>query len=87
MFIATYNKVKTSDRVSLSSLSLYNYLYIKVNMPNLEKFDPTDAVQHWMNQKDRRPAESQTRKQQEYFKGVFTEADNYSSNSNPIICF
>ena len=56
-------------------------------MACLDKFDPKDAVQHWINEKNRRPAESSTRKQQEYFKGVFPEADEHTLNENPIICF
>lgn len=84
-FLGTYNKVKTIDRMSVSGLSLYNYLYANINMPNLDKFYPSDAVQHWINQKNRRPAESQTRKQQEFFRGVFSETDQHKSSKNTEI--
>lgn len=52
-------------------------------MPSLDLFDPNDAIQYWMDQKNRRPSDSQTRKKQEYFKGVFMEADQYEAKKNP----
>lgn len=85
--VMPYNKVKTYDRMALSGLSLYNFLYIKVNMPNLDQFDPEEACQHWMSQKNRRPAESATRKRQECFKGVFAESVDVISNDETIISF
>lgn len=56
-------------------------------MPCLEQFDPSVATKHWMDQRNRRPAESSTRKQQEYFKGVFLEADQHQSTNNPVNSF
>lgn len=57
-------------------------------MPSLEDFDPGEATQHWLRQKNRRPAESQTRKQQEFFRGVFAEADQHTpTNHSKIVCF
>ncbi|KAJ6648066.1 hypothetical protein Bhyg_03291, partial [Pseudolycoriella hygida] len=37
--ICSYNKMKTIDR-----LSLYNFLYIKINMPNVDRFDPKYGI-------------------------------------------
>lgn len=57
-------------------------------MTTLDKFDPTDAVNHWMSEKNRKPSETKTRKQQEYFKGVFSEADQHKkSHTNKIVSF
>lgn len=57
-------------------------------MCTLDEFDPTDAVNHWMSEKNRKPSESKTRKQQEYFNGVFPEADQYKkANTNKIVSF
>lgn len=57
-------------------------------MTTLDKFDPTDAANHWMSQKNRKPSETETRKQQEYFKGVFSEADQQKhSRKNKIVSF
>lgn len=46
-------------------------------MTTVEKFDPTTAVQYWMKQKNRNTHKSDTRKEQEYFKNVFEEADKH----------
>lgn len=57
-------------------------------MTTLDEFDPTDAVNHWLSQKDRKPSETETRKQQEHFKGVFSEADeHYESNTDKTVSF
>lgn len=44
-------------------------------MPTVEKFDPTPAVHHWMDQKNRRPIQGSKTRQQEWFLGVFDEAE------------
>lgn len=78
-----YNKLKATDRMSLAGLTLFNYLYVNVNMPTVDEFDPTDAVHYWMTQKDRNPHDSSTRKEQEWFKKVFKEAED-KNRSIPI---
>lgn len=70
-----YNKLKATDRMSLAGLTLFNYLYVSVNMPTVAEFDPTAAAQYWMTQKNRQPHESSTRKKQEWFKNIFKEAE------------
>lgn len=74
--------------MSLAGLTLFNYLYVNVNMPTVEEFDPSNAVQYWMDQKDRNPHESSTRKEQEWFKNVFNEAEEQKQKySNRNIFF
>jgi hypothetical protein len=59
-----------------------------MNMPTLDKFDPTDAVRHWLATKKRRPFEGSKTKQQEWYKGVFDEADMlFKRKHTPIIKF
>lgn len=88
LFQGDYNKAKTSSRCGLRGLTLFNYLYIKLNMTTVDEFDPTNATNHWLSQKNRHPTETQTRKKQEFFKGVFSEAnDQKITNTNKIISF
>lgn len=82
-----FNKTKDDDRASLSPTTLCNVLYIKMNTNNVESFDPTSSVQYWMNQKKRRPVTGVKSKGQEWFKGVFNEADDYVHTHSPIIKF
>lgn len=70
--------------MSVSAITLFNYIYIKVNMPTVNDFDPSDAVNHWMAQKNRRPRESQKRKEQEYFEGVFSEAHRHKKEASIV---
>lgn len=59
-----------------------------MNMPTLDKFDPTAAVQHWMAQKKRKPTQGSKSNQQEWFKGVFDEVDElFQRNHSPIVKF
>lgn len=51
-------------------------MYINVNMGSLEKFDPTSAVEYWMKKHARRPKSSDTRKEREWFYGVFDDSDS-----------
>jgi hypothetical protein len=44
-------------------------------MPSLEAFDPTPAVNWWLDKKTRKPKSSLMAKQQKYFNGVFDAAD------------
>lgn len=68
-----YNTFKDDDR-PLSPSALYNYLYFDKNMPPVADFDPTEAINHWMAEKDRRPKANPKAKSQEWFKGMFEEA-------------
>lgn len=68
-----YNLLKDTDRASLGPDTLFNYLYINMNMPPLHEYDPGDAVKLWMQKKKRCPHLSNTAKQQEWFRGVFAD--------------
>jgi hypothetical protein len=59
----------------LSAETLRNYLYVNTNMECLETFDPSPAVEHWMGQRKRRPKSSDLSRHQEWYTGVFEEAD------------
>lgn len=43
-------------------------------MGPLENFDPTSAVSHWMNKKQRQPKCNDKAYQQEWYNDVFDEA-------------
>lgn len=51
-------------------------MYINVNMGNLEQFDPTSAVQHWMDMHHRRPKTTGMSKEREWFHGVFDKCES-----------
>lgn len=72
-----YNKIKDDERMSASGATLFHHLYINYNMGPLYQFDPTNAIEYWMNERKRNPiaalAGPKSRKQ-EYYKGVFAEA-------------
>ena len=75
--ISTYNKLKTSDRASLSSETIRNYLHVSENMGDLESFDPSQAALDWLTSKNRRARHPEKAKQQGWFIGVFTEAEDH----------
>ncbi|CAB4039604.1 Hypothetical predicted protein [Paramuricea clavata] len=49
-------------------------LYVHYNMPSLDQWDPKPAVMSWMNEIAHRARDCPKRKQQQYFKGIFSEA-------------
>ncbi len=51
--ISTYNKLKTSDRASLSSETLRNYMHVFQNMGDLESFDPPQTALDWLTNKEK----------------------------------
>ena len=51
--INLYNKLKTSDRASLSPNTISNYLHISPNMCNFVEFDPTAADVLRIEEKER----------------------------------
>jgi hypothetical protein len=61
-----------SDRV------LRNNMYVRMNMPALEKFDPLPAINHWFSLRDRHPRQNDKAKMQEWFLCVFDDAENRS---------
>lgn len=86
--IDLYNKIKDTDRESVSPKTMFNHLYINVNMDPLNDFDPTDAVTYWMQDKKRNPTTSSKSMEQEWFKGVFSKAKQREERQhNNIIKF
>ena len=75
--ISTYNKLKTSDRSSLSSTTLRNYLHVVQNMGDLDIFDPSQAALDWITDQERRARYPEKAKQQSWFVGVFKEAEDF----------
>lgn len=73
--IAGYNKIKTKDRSHMGSLQLQNQLHVQMNMGSLDAFDPTDAAIKWLTDKNRRDRPVLKKKEERFFKGVFSEAD------------
>jgi hypothetical protein len=49
-------------------------LYVHYNMPSLDQWDPKPAVMSWMNERAHCARDCPKRKQQQYFKGIFSEA-------------
>eukprot|EP00794_Sanderia_malayensis_P014618 gene14618-16132_t len=80
--ISTYNKLKTSDRSSLSSTTLRNYLHVVQNMSDLDTFDPSQAALDWITDKERRARCPEKAKQQSWFVGVFKEAEDFRQRQN-----
>lgn len=75
--ISAYNKIKTEDRSLLSESTLQNTLYISINMDSLDVFDPTPAAIRWIHDKNRRSRPVDKAKCQEWYKGVFEDAEKY----------
>ncbi len=46
-------------------------------MCTLIEFDPTEAAKYWLDEKQRKPRYGSKSMQQEWYKGVFPEAQNY----------
>ena len=67
--------MKTSDRASLGAETLRNYLHVSQNMPALESFDPSIAAQDCLKAKERRTKQLIKAKQQEWFMGMYNEAE------------
>lgn len=87
-FIGIYNKFKDKDRASLTSPTLFNYMYVNVNMGPLEKFDPSSTANFWLQKNKRKPQSQLKSRKQDWFNGVFEEAENKEKNpSNVIIEF
>ncbi|KAF0756115.1 Uncharacterized protein FWK35_00004770 [Aphis craccivora] len=59
-FVTSYREVSRSLRSSLSSETVKNALYIKINMPVVAEFDPQPAVLKWLNSKKKALKSSST---------------------------
>ena len=49
-------------------------LYVHYNMPPLDQWDPKPAVLSWMQEREQCVRDHPKGKQQQYFKGIFSEA-------------
>lgn len=56
-------------------------------MCTLTEFDPTVAANYWMNQKERKPKRGTKSTQQEWYKGIFPEAESYKRINSTKIKF
>ena len=56
--------------VETENLNLYEHF----NMPPLDEWNPKPAVMCWMDERGRRVRDRPKGKQQQYFKGIFSEA-------------
>lgn len=74
--ISCSNNLKSPDRSSMHVETENLYLYIHYNMPPVYLWDPRLAVVKWLNNKSHRVVTRHKGKQQNYFRGVFPEADN-----------
>ena len=54
------------------------YLYVYYNMPPLANWDPRDAVNLWMSDKNRRKRKCPEATEQKWFKGIFEQKDEDS---------
>lgn len=80
--ISVSNNLKTSERASMLVETENYYLYIHYNMPALVNWDVRKEVIHFMKMKNRRNTNRPKRKTQNYFKSIFQEADQVTSESD-----
>ena len=73
--ISAYNRLKSNSRSSLDQDTIIDYLYVLMNMPALDQFDPRPAVLYWLTDKNRRRRRRHTPKasQQDWFRTVFSD--------------
>lgn len=53
---------------------LQNNMYVRLNMPDLEHFDPVPALTKWFSLRDRHSRCNDKAKEQDWFVGVFSDA-------------
>lgn len=49
-------------------------MYVRINMPSLDLFNPLPALNKWFSKRDRHPKQNPKCKEQEWFVGVFKQA-------------
>ena len=76
--VSAYNLFKDTDRSSLGANTLDAYLNVRINMPPLAEFDVRPAVNQWFSEKSRRDKPTEKAMSQDWFKGVFREANQNS---------
>lgn len=82
--ISYYNVLKTCNRSSLFPETNKNSLYIKLNMPTVDEFDPHPAVLQCLNSKNGHSKVHPLGKQQEWYEGVFPESKLKSDEASLV---
>ena len=90
--ISSYNLIKTTDRSSLSSDTLKDYLAVCHNMPCVAQFDVQPTVEEWNKRVQRKPRQSRDIAKfmcQEYVAAFFGTSHNNKSIDAPkhLKCF
>jgi len=80
--ISSSNALKSIDRSRMSLETENYYLYVHYNMPAIDLWDPRPAVLTWLSTKARRTREVTKAKEQNYFKGVFSEAQKINADDS-----
>ena len=70
-------------RSSLAANVIRNNMYVRVNMSTLDTFNPLPALNRWFSLRDRHPRQDDKAKEQEWFAGVFHEADKHYTTRLP----
>lgn len=81
--IKSNNVLKTAFRSTTSLETENKYLYVYMNMPALDEWNPRNAIVYWLKEKQRREhsdlIDKDTFRKQRWFKGTFSianESDN-----------
>lgn len=82
--ISSYNRLKTIDRSRLMPETMNDYLHLTMNMPVLAEWNPWDAVNLWISEKDRRQIKCAPQMDSDCFVGVFREATEKDRVSSTV---
>lgn len=89
--IKANNLLKTAQRNRLCLLTENKYLYVNINMPPLENWNPRPAIVSWLNEKERRSSskttEDMTKRSLKCFKGTFEQANDSSDEEHNEFVF
>ena len=81
--ISSYNKIKPDGRNSIAPATLFKYMHIAINMPDLACFDFRSAPKILLQRKQRRFNHSAPNAgKQDWFKGVFECTTKVQGNFN-----
>ena len=81
--ISAYNKVITDGQSSIAPETLFKFMHIAINMPDLACFDFRSAAKIWLERKQRHFNHSAPKAgKQDWFKGVFECTSKVQDNFN-----
>lgn len=84
--ISANNILKTKNRTHLSIETECKYLYIRMNMPVLSEWNPTEAAKMFVEEKNRRTHDIKTGHEQSkrhyWFKAIFNEANKNTDDED-----